>query len=170
MSEGYALDDPKRIPDQSFEPTRPSTDLEPYVPTELLDVRSGEVLPATPENAADLLYAARELRARMMGLVKDCEAVLLDESRRQGTKTLHLPGGTATITGGSELEWDLGTLLDLKDLGLPDDRYAELVVETRTYKVDARVAKQLESANPAYGEVIERARSTVEKPFRVSLK
>lgn len=147
-----------------------STDLAVIVPENLLDVRTGELVPATPENAAELLFAAREMRAKMMSLVKDCEAVLLDESRRQGTKTLHLPQGTATISGGSELEWDLGTLLDLKELGLPDERYDELVVATTTYKVDARVANQLASANPAYAEVIDRARTTVEKPWRVSVK
>lgn len=105
-----------------------------------------------------------------MGLVKDCESVLLDESRRQGTKTLHLTHGTAEITGGAALEWDLGTLLDLKELGLPDDRYDQLVVATTTYKVDARVAKQLEAANPEYAAVIGRARHYVEKPWRVTLK
>jgi hypothetical protein len=147
-----------------------STDLAIIVPENLLDVRTGELVEATPGNAAELLFAARELRAKMMGLVKDCEAVLIDESRRQGTKTLHLPAGTAEITGGSALEWDLGTLIDLLELGLPEERYAELVVATTTYKVDARVAKQLEAANPAYAEVIQRARSTVEKPWRVSVK
>jgi hypothetical protein len=147
-----------------------TTDLEIIVPENILDVRTGELLPATPNNAVELLFAAREMRAKMMGLIKDCEAVLLDESRRQGTKTLHLPGGTAEITGGHALEWDLGTLLDLLELGLPEERYNDLVVATTTYKVDARVAKQLEAANPAYAEVIGRARSTVEKPWRVSVK
>jgi hypothetical protein len=145
-----------------------STDL--ILPDNLLDVRTGELVPATPQNAAELLYAAREMRARMLSLVKDCEAVLLDESRKQGSKTLHLPAGTAEITGGTALEWDLGVLTDLLELGLPQDRYEQLVVASVTYKVDARVAKQLESANPAYAEIIERARSYVERPWRVSLK
>lgn len=147
-----------------------STDLTVIVPDQLLDVRTGELVPATPSKAVELLYAARELRAKMLGLVKDCEAVLLEESRRQGTKTLHLPEGTAEISGGSALEWDLGTLMDLLEVGLPQERYDELVIATTTYKVDARVAKQLESANPAYAEVIGRARSYVEKPWRVSVK
>ncbi len=144
--------------------------LELTAPTELLDVQTGEVLPATPDNAIQVLAAAREMRARMVGLIKDCEAVLLDESRRQGTKTLHFEGATATVTGGSDLEWALGTLLELLEIGLPEDRYADLVVETITYKVDARVANQLEKANPEYAAVIERARTRVERPFRVSVK
>jgi hypothetical protein len=148
-----------------------STDLVVTAPTGLVDPRTGEFLEPTPANALTLLDAARDMRARLMDLVKDCELVLLEESRRQGTKTLHVDGvGTAEITGGSELSWDLETLLELRDLGLPEDRYDELVVATVTYKVDARVAKQLEGANPDYAAVIERARTRVEKPWRVRTK
>ena len=106
----------------------------------------------------------------MLDVVKDCEAVLLDESRRQGTKTLHLPAGTATISGGTELVWDFDTLEQLREIGLPEQRYRELVVETVSYKVDARVAKQLAAANPEYARIIEAAQSTVEKSWRVSVK
>ncbi len=147
-----------------------STDLALPLPTELVDVRTGELLPATPQNAIDLLAAAREMRGRILSLVKDCEAILLEESRRQGTKTLRLGDTTATVTGGSDLEWDLETLLELRDLGLPEDRYDELVVARVEFKVDARVAKQLEASNEAYAAVIDRARTRVERPFRVSVK
>jgi hypothetical protein len=145
-----------------------STDL--ILPDNLLDVRTGELVPATAENAAHLLYAAREMRAKMLSLVKDCEAVLIAQSRVEGSKTLHINDVTAEITGGTALEWDLGVLTDLLEAGLPQDRYDQLVVASVTYKVDARVAKQLESANPAYAEIIARARNTVEKPWRVSIK
>jgi hypothetical protein len=145
-----------------------STDLER--PATLIDVRTGEVLPATPDNAIDLLKAARDIRQRILDLVKACEFVLREESQRQGKKTLHLPGGTAQISGGAELEWDLDILAELQALGLPEDRYGELVVQTVSYKVSAAVAKQLEAANESYAAVIRRARSYVEKPFRVSIK
>lgn len=140
------------------------------LPTELLDVRTGELVPATPEKAAELIVAARDMRGRLLGLVKDCEAVLLDESRKQGTKTLHTPAGTAQITGGQELIWNLDILLQLRDRGLPEDRYNELVVATVTYKVNAAVAKQLEAANPSYAEIIAMARSYEPRPWRVSVK
>jgi hypothetical protein len=139
-------------------------------PVELLDVRTGELVEATPAKAAELLVAAREMRGRLMNLVKDCEAVLLDESRKQGTKTLHFEEGTATITGGTDLNWNLDILLELRNRGLPEERYNELVVATVTYKVDARIAKQLEAANPAYAEVIQMARSYEPRPYRVSVK
>jgi hypothetical protein len=140
------------------------------LPDQLLDVRTGELVEATPEKAAELLVAARDMRGRLMDLVKDCEAVLLDESRKQGTKTLHLGSETATITGGQELIWNLDILLQLRDRGLPEDRYNELVVATVTYKVNAAVAKQLEAANPLYAEVIGMARSYEPKPYRVVVK
>jgi hypothetical protein len=147
-----------------------STDIALVVPDTLLDVRSGELVPATPAKAVELLGAARDMRARILDLVKDCEAVLLEESRLQGTKTLHLDGGTAEITGGAGIDWNLGVLTELLDLGLPQARYDDLVTEVTTYKVDARVAKQLEASNENYAEVIERARIRVEKPWRVSVK
>jgi hypothetical protein len=138
------------------------------IPAQLVDVRTGELLPATPENAAELLVAAREMRQRILDLQKDCEAVLLDASRRLGTKTLHLGDVTATVTGGSELAWDLEVLNELRAAGLPEQRYDELVVATVTYKVNAAVSKQLSAANPAYAEIIDRARGIVERPWRVS--
>lgn len=142
------------------------------LPEQLLDVRTGELLAATPHNAVVLLAAAREMRQRILSLVKDCEAVILDESRRQGTKTLHIKGTqyAATVSGGTDYDWNFSALVELLDLGLPRERYHELVVETRSYKVDARVAKQLAAANPEYGRVIEAACTMVEKPWRVSVR
>lgn len=148
---------------------RPNT-LALAIPAQLIDFRSGEIVAATPENAVELLTVARDTRNRLLDLAKDCEAVILEASRRQGTKTLHYESGTATVTGGSDLDWNLETLLELRAAGLPEDRYNELVVATITYKVSASVAKQLEAANPAYAEVISRARTRVDKAWRISLR
>lgn len=146
-----------------------STDVA-VLPDNLLDVRTGELLPATPENAADLMVAARDLRTRLNALIKDCTDVLVEESRRQGTKTLKLEGATATVAGGSETAWDLEVLAQLLAVGLPDERYEELIKTTVTYTVDARVAKQLAAANPNYKRIIDAAKTTIEKPWRVSVK
>lgn len=146
------------------------TSTEVAVPQQLVDVRTGELVPATPEKAIELLEVAREMRALVLSVVKDCEAVLLEASRVQGTKTLHFDRGTATVTGGQELAWDLSLLPLLLDAGLPQERYDELVTATVTYKVSAQVAKQLEAANEDYAEIIRAARGYVEKPFRVSVR
>jgi hypothetical protein len=139
---------------------------------DLVDPRSGELLPATPENAAELLQAARDIRQRILRFVKDCEAVLVDESRRQGSKTLHLPTGKVTITGGpgGGLDWNMELLERLRDLGLPEHRWDELVVATVTYKVSAKVANQLAAANPDYADVIDRAKLCPDVSWRVTVK
>lgn len=146
------------------------TSTELVVPAQLVDIRTGELVEATPAKAAELLVVVREMRDRMMGLVRDCEAVLLEESARQGTKTLHFGRATATVTAGQELQWDLSVLPRLLVLGLPDERYNELVKTTISYKVNARVANQLEGANEEYAKVIGEARSYVETPQRVYVK
>ena len=98
--------------------------------------------------------------------------MLVDEAVRQGTKTLELPAGKAVLTGGpeSELQWDIEILEQLRELGLPEPRFDELVKTEVTYKVDARVAKQLEAANAQYAGVIMVARSRADKPWRVSIR
>lgn len=142
------------------------------VPQELLHPVTGELLPATAGNAAELWLAARALQSRARMLMTDCATVLAEESRRQGTKTLHLPAGTAQISGGpgGGLDWNMEVLERLLEAGLPEDRYNDLVVTTVTYKVDARVAKQLEAANPDYAEVIDQARLRPDVSWRVSVK
>lgn len=146
------------------------TDTLPAVPLQLVNVQTGEVLEATPENAAEQLLKARELRNRLMGLVHDCEAVLLDESRKQGTKTLHLPAGTATISGGAAVVWDVEKLRELHNHHLPPERWDDLVTMIVTYKVNAAVAKQLEAANPEYARIVGEARGWEDKPWRVSIR
>lgn len=180
---GYALDDPKHetfhdryaeaadLARKAERENGPSTAVATIPePDTLLDVRTGELVEATPAKAAELLVAAREMRHRILDLVKDCEAVLLAESRREGTKTLHFESGTATITGGSELQWNLDILLELRKRGLSEERYNELVTATVTYKVNAAIAKQLEASNPAYAEVVRMARSYAQKPQRVNIR
>lgn len=144
------------------------TDL--VAPAALLDVRTGELVEATPDKAAELLVAMRQFKAQILDAVKACEYVLLEESQRQGTKTLRLQNVAAVVSGGSELDWDLDVLGELRAAGLPEERFNELVVATVTYRVNAAVAKQLAAANPIYASVIERARGTVERPWRVSIR
>ncbi len=143
------------------------TDL--VAPAALLDVRTGELLEATPENAAELLVAARQFRSQITDSIKACEWVLREESQRRGSKTLHLPAGTMVVSGGQELAWDIEVLDELRAAGLPEDRFNELVVATVSYRVNAAVAKQLAGANPEYARVIEAAKSYTPKPWRISV-
>jgi hypothetical protein len=137
---------------------------------EIVDVRTGELLPATPENASRALQAIRE----MEGLLRDAKAlataVLVDEARRQGTKTLRVGGRTVTVKESREIVWDMEQLEKLRDLGLPESRWAELVTEVLSYKVSAQVAKELSGANPEYAEIIERARTDYVRTSYASVK
>ena len=147
----------------------PSTDL--AVPAELLDVDSGQLLPATVENAAAVLNAARAMKQRIQGVVDAATAYLTAEAAVLGTKTFHYPGGTVALTGGESLEYDHEELMGLlHDAGLPLERVAEAVVTEVTYKVNRSVLRQLAGANPDYRAAIELAERRVEKPYRASVK
>lgn len=136
----------------------------------LLDVRTGEVLDATPENAVGLLRALRDYSRGVREIIKHCETILVEESRRQGTKTLRFGGYEATVKGGSDLVWDVQELMDgLRDVGCPEDRINALVTQEVSYKVSAAVARQLEAANEDYASVIDRCRHRVEKPQYVTV-
>ena len=149
-----------------------STDLELHVPDELLDVRTGELLPATVENAAELLFAAREMRAKILTLVRDCESVLLADSRRLGTKTIHFAGEpqASPAARNSSGTWTSSPNCSTRTSRCLARRWDELVITSVITRVDARVAAQLASANPVYASVIERAKSYADKPWRVSVK
>lgn len=148
-----------------------SSALVPSTPTDLLNPATGEIVPATPANAAELAAALRELRVKISGAIKDCEAVLVDESARVGSKTLRLGGLTARVTGGSEIVWDVEKLRkSLARAGCPEERLLELIVETVEYKVNQTVARQLAAANPKYAKAIDGAKTRHETPTRVSVK
>ncbi len=146
-----------------------STDL--VTQDQILDIRTGELVPTTDTaKVADILRHLRDYRQQLMEGVKACEAVLIEEARRQGTKTLHVDGAEATITGGAKLEWDVEVLDELRAAGLPDERYADLVLIEHTYKVNAAVARQIAGANPTYAAIVERAKSYADAPVRVTVK
>lgn len=132
---------------------------------------SGEIVALDdPAACAKALAALREFKRRVDGARADLEAALVHHAQHAGTKTLHLDGATVKVAGGEAVEWDVTVLLGLLDAGLPAERYAQLVREEVTYKVDARVAKSVEAAgNPEYARIIASARRTVSRPWRVTV-
>jgi hypothetical protein len=132
---------------------------------EAIDLRDPAAIAGGLERIRDLKRQLDEIRSLL-------EDVLRLESQRRGTKTLHLADGLdAVVYGGSKTEWDIEQLGEaLRAAGLPGERFDELVKVMVSYRVDSRVAKQLEAANPAYAKAIASARQIVPDKWRVSLK
>jgi hypothetical protein len=131
---------------------------------ELVDLRD-------PLQVAEALQAVRELKYQLDGARVVLEQVLRLEASRMGTKTLHMEGLTAVITGGETVEYDgerLGWLLE--QAGMPPERVSEIVQTIVTYKVNAAKAKAAASANPSYKEAVEKTRSVKETAWRVSIR
>lgn len=139
--------------------------------TGLLDVQSGELLPATVENAARVLAAARAQKTLINRIIEEATSYLVDLSRHSGTKTLHGDEETITLTGGTSVEYDAHDLIEtLREAGCPEDRINAAVVTEITYKVDRGVLRQLAAANEDYRAAIELAQREVEKPYRASVR
>jgi hypothetical protein len=133
---------------------------------------TGEVIDLRdPAQVAHGLDSVRYLVRQLGELRKLLETVLRLEGQRQGTKTLHLHGFKAEISGGETVEWNISALRGaLEAAGLPDERMRELIKAEVVYKVNASVAKQLASANPEYAKAIDHAKSMVPAAWRVSVK
>lgn len=151
--------------------TTPTVPAVPDPPRELVDVRTGQFLPATPENAAHVILVAREMKQRITEVVRDAEAYLADLSRVQGTKTFHTDFGKIELAGGESVQYDPYALaVALRAAGCPEQRIEEVVVATVSHSVDRRVLRQLVAANPDYAAAAESASQKVETPLRASVK
>ncbi len=146
------------------------TDLVP-VSEDLLNVETGELLPATVDNAAAVILAARTMRVRINDVVAQATWWLAEESARQGTKTLHAGASSVVLSGGPSDEYDALELMNyLRNAGLPEQRVDDAVTTIIDYKVNRSVLRQLAAANPEYADAIEQAKRTVEKPMRATIK
>lgn len=141
--------------------------------TDLILPHSGELVSlADPASCCRALDELRDLEIRVRELKAMLTDAIVDESRRQGAKTLHLPGNvTAEIKGGERVLWDAQRLeADLRALGCPEERIREIVVEEVSYTVSATEAKRAARANEAYAEAVERARTVVETRPSISVR
>lgn len=130
---------------------------------ELIDIRETAQVAAAVEQLRDLQNRAKEAIGRIT------EAMIV-ESQRVGTKTFAAGSVSLVLSADSETQWDVTELAKLRDAGLPEERYAELVEETISYKVNGAVARGISSANPKYAKIIESARQKVPKKQYVSVK
>jgi hypothetical protein len=139
--------------------------------TGLLNVETGELLPATIDNAVAALIAARNMKERVNEIVSETTAFLVSESTRLGTKTLPAGSTTVSLSGGVSDEYDAHDLMQLlRESGCPEDRIEQAVTTEISYKVNRAVLRQLAAANPDYKAAIELARREVERPYRASVR
>lgn len=138
---------------------------------ELVDVRTGEVLPATIDNAHRVLTIIREVSAQMRLVRNAATDFIAEESKRQGTKTLHSPAGDVVLTGGPTIDYDPEALMDaLRAADCPENRIEECVVATITYKVNRSILNQLVKANPDYKAAAELAEREIMKSWSAAAK
>lgn len=143
----------------------------PELNEELVLSWTGEVVPlAEPDKCVRALAEIRALESKLREAKSELTFYLAQEFQRQGLKTMEFAGVKAELKGGSDVVWDIEVLEQLRDLGLPDDRFNQLVKTEITYKVDAREAKRIAAANEEYADVIERAKQPYSRPHYISIK
>lgn len=147
------------------------TDMSPAVQdAPLVHVGTGEVLEATPANAAIVIEAARAMKRQVDDVIRYATAILGEESRRLGTKTLRFDRTKVSLTGGPQTDYDAVALRDLlRDAGCPEERINEAVVEEISYKVNRNVLKQLR-VNDDYAAAIDLAKREYEKPWQAKVE
>lgn len=138
------------------------------------------VLPATGElvnlddevSCAQALESLRGLEAQIREAKAGLVRAIVSRSELLGSRTLPLGNGLkAVVKSGTVVEYDAEQIeLGLRRAGMPEDRIRAVVEETVSYRVRAVEAKRAASANPAYGEIIERHTRTVQKPPSVSIE
>ena len=140
---------------------------------ELVVPITGEIVSLTnPNQCATALESIRDLESKLREIKGLLSSAIQAEATRQGVRTLELDDGRkAVLSGGTETQYDAELLMaELEAAGMPEDRVAQIVVPTVTYRVSAVKAKQAAAANPVYADVIESCRREIDTPVRVSLR
>jgi hypothetical protein len=139
--------------------------------TDLIDIRTGELIGREDvPKLAEAIVGLRELKQQVNDVLAAMQEAIFEQAKLAGTKTFTVGGGKkARIAGGTEIVWDIEILERLKDEGLPESRWDELVTIEIAYKVSAAVAKQLAGANEVYAEIIAEARTDVAKKRYVTV-
>jgi hypothetical protein len=139
--------------------------------TDIVVPTTGEVVSLDDaEQCARVLSEIRQIEQHVRDLKAALRQALLEYSRTQGTKTMHFAGMKVQVSTPSRLIWDHDVLLELRDAGLPESRFDELVTMEVTYKVNKSVANAIAASNPEYAEIIERACTNVPKEPNVTIK
>lgn len=126
-----------------------------------------------PAAVARALDTVRQAKRDLDDARRVLEAVLHRESQRTGSRTLRYDGLEAVVSGGNErVEYPDPQELaaELRAAGLPEERIAEVVVETVDYRVDRSALRSVTSSNVRYARAAESAGRITQTPLRVAIK
>lgn len=138
--------------------------------TELVIPLTGEVISLDdPASCARVMQEIRELEYKLRTLKGHLTQALVQASRAAGTKTLHYPNVTVTVSTPEQIAWDYEVLTELLEAGLPEERFNDLVLIEQSYKINNSVAKSIAGSNDVYAEIIQRAQARVPKTPSVSV-
>jgi hypothetical protein len=135
---------------------------------------TGELLAKDdPQDAATGLHQLLELQQQIDELNRILEQTLIDESQRQGTKTLKFANGLIVKIegGGTRTRYDQPARLHqaLQDAGLPPERLEQAVPQILIYKPNGNVLRQLYGANPEYAAILDEHKTETPEPHRVKI-
>ena len=120
-------------------------------PVELVNPMTGEIV--KPDEIDKIVQVVRDLKAHQ-DEVRSAQAafgsILVEYSKTVGKRTLVAGGVKFEVSAADEIEWDIDKLAELRELGLPEARYDELVY--------ANIGRRRTATSP--GSSPARARST----------
>lgn len=136
----------------------------------MTDVGNELVVPVTgqivdldnPVQVAQVLYDIAEAQDQLKYFKRALVEALEPLRATVGKSTIELGDYEVVLSSNAKSEVDLVLLRELlTELGLPEHRMDELIVQTTTEKLDWSVARQLRGANPVYAEALDKATSKV---------
>lgn len=138
---------------------------------ELVVPGTGEVVDLRSAKAcAQAMYSLRALEEQIREAKYALTQAVVAEAERLGSKTLELGDLVVEVTGGEETHLDVEVLMELRQAGLPEERWQELVRPVVELRPSLREAKRIASINPRYREIIERATRVVAKPYYLRIR
>lgn len=126
---------------------------------ELVLPQTGELINLEDERQVAIAYREiAELDRRIYEAKRRLREAMGERARVLGTKTLHIDGvGKVEVRGGETKSYDEQAIeQELRESGCPEEIIREIVVETVSWKVDAKRASRAARANPEYAEIIAR--------------
>lgn len=120
--------------------------------------------------AADYLDTLRRWKIALDQATRDTQDAILDQMSVLGQGTVRVGRAQLRRVPKVDYEYDHEELLKLLDMGLPEQRFQEVVRDVVDRKVSRTALKQVAASNPEYAKVIERATTKIDRPASVEVQ